>query len=77
MSRERLVRRIEIEARAFANAPRGKDHLQLDRALGLIEAGDVKGHWRKKDADAAANLTARGGAVRSSAHPAALPRHGT
>jgi predicted DNA-binding transcriptional regulator AlpA len=56
MSRERLVRRIEIEARAYANAPRGKDQMQLGRVYGLLEAGVLEGHWRKKDAEAAANL---------------------
>ena len=56
MSRERLVRRIESEARAFANAPRHKDQMQLGRVYGFLEAGVIAGHWRKRDAEAAANL---------------------
>jgi hypothetical protein len=56
VSRDRLVRRIEAEARAYANAPRHHDSMQLGRVLGLFEAGMIEGHRRKKDADAAANL---------------------
>ena len=50
------MRRIQVEARAYANAPRHRDSMQLGRVLGLLEAGVIQGHWRKKDADAAASL---------------------
>jgi hypothetical protein len=56
MSRTRLVSRIEAETRAYANAPRHRDSMQLGRVYGLLEAGVLEGHWRKRDADAAANL---------------------
>jgi hypothetical protein len=56
MSRERLVRRIQAEARAYANADPGRDRYQLGRVHGLLEAGVIAGYWRKKDADAAASL---------------------
>ena len=30
--------------------------MQLGRVYGLLEPGVIAGHWRKRDADAAANL---------------------
>jgi hypothetical protein len=48
--RERLVPKIETEARAFANSAAMSSSLRLGRVYGLLEAGVIAGHWRKRDA---------------------------
>lgn len=52
----RLLRRIESEARAFANSDSLSGQLCLGRVYGLLEAGVISGFWRKKDSAAAAEL---------------------
>lgn len=54
--RERLLRRVEIEAKAFANADSSAAQLRLGRVYGLLEAGVIAGYWRRKDSAAAAGL---------------------
>lgn len=54
--RERLLRRLETEARAFANSDASSARLRLGRVYGLLEAGVIAGYWRKKDSAAAAGL---------------------
>ena len=54
--RERLLRRVEVEARAFANSDGTTSQLRLGRVQGLLEAGVLAGYWRKRDSDAAAEL---------------------
>jgi predicted DNA-binding transcriptional regulator AlpA len=55
-ARDRLLRRIESEARAFANSDSLSGQLCLGRVYGLLEAGVISGFWRKKDSAAAAEL---------------------
>lgn len=74
MSSDRLVRRIVVEARAYANADPGRDKLQLGRVCGLLEVGVIAGYWRKRDADAAGvSISSTGGTPTASgkAGPAA------
>jgi hypothetical protein len=52
--RERLLRRVEVEARAFANSDGTTSQLRLGRVQGLLEAGVLAGYWRKRDSVAAA-----------------------
>ena len=52
--RERLLRWIEVEARAFANSDGTTSQLRLGRVQGLLEAGVLAGYWRKRDSAAAA-----------------------
>ena len=54
--RERLLRRVEVEARAFANSDGTTSQLRLGRVQGLLEAGVLAGYWCKKDSAAAAEL---------------------
>ena len=54
--RERLLRRVEVEARAFANSYGTTSQLRLGRVQGLLEAGVLAGYWCKKDSAAAAEL---------------------
>jgi excisionase family DNA binding protein len=54
--RERLLRRVETEARAFANSDSSFSQLRLGRIYGLLEAGVIAGHWRRRDSDAAGEL---------------------
>ena len=54
--RERLLRRVEVEARAFANSDGTTSQLRLGRVQGLLEAGVLAGYWRKRDSAAAAEL---------------------
>ena len=54
--RERLLRRVEVEARAFANSDGTTSQLRLGRVEGLLEAGVLAGYWRKRDSAAAAEL---------------------
>jgi hypothetical protein len=54
--RERLLRRVEVEARAFANSGGTTCQLRLGRVQGLPEAGVLAGYWRKRDSAAAAEL---------------------
>jgi hypothetical protein len=54
--RERLPRRVEVEARAFANSDGTTSQLRLGRVQGLLEAGVLAGYWRKRDSAAAAEL---------------------
>lgn len=54
--RDRLLRRIEAEARAFANGDSTASQLRLGRVYRLLEAGALAGYWQKRDADAAAEL---------------------
>jgi excisionase family DNA binding protein len=54
--RERLLRRIEVEARAFANSDGTTSQLRLGRVYGLLEVGAIAGCWRRKDSGAAADL---------------------
>jgi predicted DNA-binding transcriptional regulator AlpA len=54
--RDRLLQRVETEARAFANAERSMAQLRLGRVYGLLEAGTIAGYWRQRDSQAAAAL---------------------
>ena len=54
--RERLLRRVEVEAHAFANSDGTTSQLRLGRVQGLLEAGVLAGYWRKRDSAAAAEL---------------------
>jgi hypothetical protein len=54
--RERLLRRVEVEARAFANSDGTTSQLRLGRVQGLLKAGVLAGNRRKKDSAAAAEL---------------------
>ena len=54
--RERLLRRIEVEARAFANSDATTSQLRLGRVHVLLEPGVLAGYWRKRDSAAAAEL---------------------
>ena len=54
--RERLLRRVEVEARAFANSDGTTSQLRLGRVQGLLEAGVLAGYWRKRDSAAATEL---------------------
>lgn len=52
-----LVRRIQLEARTFANAKgSSREPMALGRVYGLLEAGVVLGYWTRKRADAAGEL---------------------
>jgi hypothetical protein len=49
--REWLLRRVEVEADAYANAePMIRDQC-FGRMLGLLEVGTAFGYWSKKTAD--------------------------
>jgi hypothetical protein len=48
--RARLASRIEVEARAFANADATTRNLRYGGALGLLEAGTVLGFWSRRAA---------------------------
>jgi hypothetical protein len=54
--RERVLRRVEVEARAFADSDGTTSQLRLGRVQGLLEAGVLAGYWRKRDSAAAAEL---------------------
>jgi predicted DNA-binding transcriptional regulator AlpA len=54
--RERLLRRVEVDARAFANSDGTTSQLRLGRVQGLLEADVLARYWRKRDAAAAAEL---------------------
>ena len=51
-----MLRRVETEARAYANSDGSASQLRLGRVYGLLEAGVLAGYWRRKDSEAAANL---------------------
>lgn len=53
---ERLLRRVEAEARTFANSDGSMSQLRLGRVYGLLEAGVIAGYWRRRDSEAAASL---------------------
>lgn len=55
-SRDHLLRRIETEARAYANADTSSALIRLGRVYGLLEAGVIAGHWRRRDSEAAGEL---------------------
>jgi hypothetical protein len=56
--REWLVRRVEQEARAFANADRSTRDLRYGRVLGYLDVGVAFGYWSKRSADRAADSIA-------------------
>lgn len=47
--RERLLRRVEAEARALANSDATAAQLRLGRVYALLEAGGIAGYWRVGD----------------------------
>jgi hypothetical protein len=59
-----LLRRIEVEARAYANADYLARQMLYGRVLGLLEAGVGFGLWPKKAATAAADAILYGYRVR-------------
>ena len=54
--RERLLKSVQVEAKAFANSDSSTNQIRLGRVYGLLHAGVIAGHWRKKDSEAAAEL---------------------
>jgi hypothetical protein len=54
--REWLLRRIEIEALAYANSDQTVREIRWGRVLGFIEVGVAFGFWSKRAADGAANV---------------------
>ena len=48
--RARLISRIEVEARYFANADSTTRNLRYGRVLGLLEAGTILGLWSRRSA---------------------------
>jgi hypothetical protein len=52
------VRRIEAEARAFANADSTTRQIRWGRVLGFLEVGTHLGFWPKRTADQVADAIA-------------------
>jgi hypothetical protein len=48
--RARLISRIEVEARDFANADATTRNFRYGRVLGLLEAGTILGLWSRRSA---------------------------
>ena len=48
MTRDRLVHRIEVEARAFRNADATTRNLRYGRVLELLEPGTILGRWSRR-----------------------------
>jgi hypothetical protein len=51
-----LMRRILLEARAYANADETMRQIRWGRVLGLLEAGVVLGFWSARARDRASEL---------------------
>jgi hypothetical protein len=50
VTRDRLVSRIDVEARVFKNADATTQNLRYGRVLGLLEAGTILGYWSRRSA---------------------------
>jgi hypothetical protein len=56
VARRALLKRVEREARAYANADETTRLIRWGRVMGLLEAGVVLGFWSRKARDRAGEL---------------------